>query len=172
MVIITDSQGNPVEIAGSLTVNNVVEGGGSGGTATIDPSVLNGFLPITAGSSKPLTGSLYANEGIYLGTDSSSNNTKGVTFLNTNSQTAKIGFDNTGLLGIYSDGSINIRTSYSVDPNYGITINSNSILPYYNSSISLGRSNNQFNKIYGTTIYQDGKQVANKEDVDAKSTII
>ena len=172
MVIITDSQGNPVEIAGSLTVNNVVEGGGSGGTATIDPSVLNGFLPVTAGSSKPLTGGLYANEGIYLGADSSSNNTKGITLTNTNSQTAKIGLDNTGLLGIYSDGSINIRTSYSVDPNYGITINSDSILPYYNNSIALGRSNNQFNKIYGRFIYQDNKQVANKEDVDAKSTII
>lgn len=157
MVIITDSQGNPVEIAGSLTVNNVVEGG-SGGTATIDPSILKGFLPVTAGSSKPLTGVLYANEGIYLGSDATANNAKGITFLNTNSQTARLGFSNSGSFGLYTSGETYLQTS--------------AIMPVTTNATSLGNSTYQYNNIYGKAIYQNGKQVANKEDVNAKSTII
>jgi hypothetical protein len=169
MVIITDSQGNPVEIAGSLTVNNVVEGGGSGGTATIDPSVLNGFLPITAGSSKPLTGSLYANEGVYLNTDATANNLKGISF--GSSGYTKISASDTNL-GIYSADGIYIRPGMSTDDSAGVLMSRTYLVPTTNKSMSLGTSGYNFNNIYGTTIYQSGKQVANKEDVDAKSTII
>jgi hypothetical protein len=158
MVIITDSQGNPVEIAGSLTVNNVVEGGGSGGTATIDPSVLNMFLPVTAGSSKPLTGVLYANEGIYLGSDATANNAKGITFLNTNSQTARLGFSNSGSFGLYTSGETYLQTS--------------AIMPITTNTTSFGNSTYQYNNIYGKAIYQNGKQVANKEEVTTLTTAV
>lgn len=158
MVIITDSQGNPIEIAGSITLQGGSDSGGSGGGSTIDPTVLEGYLPLSAGSSKPLTGSLYANEGIYLGSDSSANNTKGIVFTNPDSQTTKLGFSNSGVFGIYASGYINISTP--------------GILPVPTNTTSLGTSAYQYKNIYGTTIYQNGKQVANKEDVDTKSTII
>ena len=40
-----------------------------------------------------------------------------------------------------------------------------SLIPQTNSNIDLGSSAKKWNNIYGTTIYQNGKQVANKDDV-------
>ncbi len=109
------------------------------------------YLPLSGGSSKPLSGSLYANEGIYVGSDSSANNTKGVVFTNPNSQTTKLGFSNGGVFGIYASGYINLSTP--------------GMLPVPTKTTSLGTSAYQYKNIYGETLYQNGKQVANKEDI-------
>lgn len=47
---------------------------------------------------------------------------------------------------------------------YG-SIESQQILPRVNNSYLLGSNSKQWYAIYGTTIYQNGKQVANKEDI-------
>ena len=39
------------------------------------------------------------------------------------------------------------------------------LIPQTNSNIDLGSSDKKWRNIYGTTIYQNGKQVANKEDI-------
>lgn len=124
---------------------------------------LENYLPLTAGSSKKLTGTLYANDnGIVVGTDSSTaNNTKGIVF-GENGLT-KIGASSS--LGLYAERNIYLRPGTETDANAGVQMTRTNFSPTTSGSMSLGTSTNEFNNIYGTTIYQNGKQVANKEDL-------
>ena len=128
-----------------------------------ETSDLENYLPLTAGSGKKLAGTLYANDnGIVVGKDSSTaNNTKGIVF-GENGLT-KIGASSS--LGLYSEKNIYLRPGMETDANAGIALTRTVLYPTTAKSISLGSSSNYFNSIYGTTIYQNGKQVANAEDV-------
>lgn len=44
------------------------------------------------------------------------------------------------------------------------------LIPVSNNTYTLGSSSNKWKEIHGTTIYQNGKQVANKEDIPTKVT--
>lgn len=173
MVIITDANGNPVEIAGSLTLNNVVGSseGGSGG-ATIDPTILNTYLPLSAGSSKKLTGTLYADvSGIVVGTSNGANNNLGIMFGSSDSQT-RIGGASSGAIGLYATNGIYLKPDVVNDGSGGIKIAVSDISPVITKGLSLGTSSLQWNNLYANAIYQNGKQVANKEEINTKSTVV
>jgi hypothetical protein len=127
-------------------------------------SDLDNYLPLTAGSGKPLTGTLYANKGVTVNSSAiSANNTEGIVFAGTDDKTF-IGAG-TSSLGIYSKGSMYLRPGTETDTAAGVKITRTDISPTTSGSMSLGTSTNKYNNIYGTTIYQDGKQVANAEDL-------
>lgn len=126
-------------------------------------------LPKSGGT---LTGTLYGNSGIELTANASSaNNDQGVTLKNSG-YTARMSIGSSGGLGIYSDSALFIRPAYSEGTGYGVKMTKTDMSPTTNASLSLGTSSSmQYNNIYGKTIYQNGKQVANKEDVPSTTEI-
>lgn len=130
-------------------------------------SELNNYLPLTAGFDKALTGTLYAtNSGIVLGNnETGANHQKALMFGSLNSKT-RIGADNTGDLGIYVTKDLYLRTGVKTDITAGLKMTRDTFAPTTNKSMSLGSSSNYYANIYGTTIYQNGKQVATLEDLN------
>lgn len=120
-------------------------------------------LPQSGGT---MTGTLYGTDGISLTANASSaNNAQGIT-LNNSGYTARISIGSSGGFGIYGDSNVFIRPFYSEGTGYGVKMTKTDLSPTTNASLSLGTSSSmQYNNIYGKTIYQNGKQVANKEDV-------
>ena len=120
-------------------------------------------LPRSGGT---MTGTLYGNNGIELiANASSANNAQGVTLKN-GTYTGRMSIGGSGGFGVYSDGDIFIRPRYGEGTGYGVKMTKTDMSPTTNASLSLGTSKSmQYNNIYGKTIYQNGKQVANKDDV-------
>jgi len=116
-------------------------------------SDLNNYLPLSAGSGKKLTGNLYLTKDTVIsnlihirGLDSSGNAKSLIALSNTNN--VWINYDNSGAT---------IVGGSSLQP---FTAN--------HKKTNLGTATASFNNIYGTTIYQNGKQVANAEDIPTK----
>ena len=109
-----------------------------------DISDFGAYLPLSAGSGKPLNGILYADSGIRIG---SSNYLR---FVNE----AK-----------FITPSKVVRFGSSTDNNSDLLVITQSYLRPNGNNTTLGNSSNQWKEIYGTTIYQSGKQVANAEDI-------
>ena len=107
---------------------------------------LSGYLPLTAGSGKPLTDILYADNGVRIG---SSNYLR---FVNE----AK-----------FITPSKVIRFGSSDAYNSDLLVMTQTYLRPGGNNTTLGNSSNQWKEIYGTTIYQNGKQVANAENLSA-----
>ena len=108
------------------------------------------YLPLTAGSSKKLTGVLATAGGPGKIWDTSS----GVKF----GDSSYISGDSTSL-GLQSADGVYFRVA-------GVTrsvINSTLLRPSTTETMGLGSSNYKWKEIHGTTIYQNGKQVADKD---------
>lgn len=104
---------------------------------------LENYLPLTAGSSKPLTDVLYVDGGVRIASE------KNLSF--------------SGEAVIVSSGVLRIGTPSNI--NSILVATSDYFIPGTNGTTDLGRDTNRWNNIYGTNIYQNGKQVANKEDL-------
>ena len=112
------------------------------------------YLPLTAGSGKRITGNLYLSKS---------------TIMN----------NNIGYQGYDSGGNVKdlIRLASSDTIILGDTNHSGDIAPYNNirpvagKSLKLGTSDNKWSEIHGIAIYQNGKKVANKEDVPTIITL-
>lgn len=112
---------------------------------------LSDYLPLTAGSSKPLTDDLYITSGKYI----------------------RLG-NHAFIRGDDTDGRLTISAGkdriFTIRPNpdnstgqmhiYGTVFR-----PGSKDGVQLGTDSAPWSAIYGTTIYQNGKQVANKEDL-------
>lgn len=107
-------------------------------------SDLANYLPLTAGSSKPLTDVLYADSGVRIGSSNYLNFVNEARFITP----SKV-----------------IRFGSSTANNSDLLVMTQSYLRPNGNNTTLGNSNNQWKEIYGTTIYQNGKQVANAEDI-------
>ena len=107
-------------------------------------SDLNNYLPLTAGSSKPLTDVLYADSGVRIGSNNYLNFVSEARFITP----TKV-----------------IRFGSSTAVNSDLLVMTQSYLRPNGNNTLLGNSSNQWKEIYGTTIYQNGKQVANAEDI-------
>ena len=110
-------------------------------------SDLANYLPLSAGSGKKLTGALLSSQNIIL------DNTKGFQIRNT---------DGTAIDMLRFNASNQIimgSSSTKYDMVSYCNIRPSSL------AVDLGNSGNPWTNIYGTTIYQNGKQVANKEDI-------
>lgn len=114
---------------------------------------LDDYLPLTAGSGKKLTGNLYLTKDTVIsnlihvrGLDTSGAAKSLIALSNTNN--VWINYDNTGAT---------IVGGSSLQP---FTAN--------HQKTNLGTATASFNNIYGKTIYQSGKPVANQEYVDQK----
>lgn len=122
---------------------------------TVD-NIRETYLPLTAGSSKPLTGDLYIKNGtaersIFLG--------NGAQF-RTNSAGDLV-------LSSASGRGIFFRTASTTTSDGGMVLKEKALIPGLNLDTDLGATNVQWNNIYGKTIYQNGGQVANKNDLNA-----
>ena len=113
-------------------------------------SDLDDYLPLSAGSDKKLTGDLYSTKDIILsnnqalrGKDTSGNNYRLLEVSTTNN--VWVNYDNLGKTII---GGTAIQP---FSANHQVT--------------DLGIATASFRNIYGKTIYQNGKQVANAEDI-------
>lgn len=104
------------------------------------------YLPLTAGSTKPLTGMLYANAGAKIGSGS------------------YLEFANEAQF-IIPNRIIQFGSSSSYKSNL-LTITPSYFIPYGNGT-ALGNRGNQWREIFGLSIYQNGQQVANKTDLDS-----
>lgn len=122
-----------------------------------DTTLLDNYLPLTAGADKPLTGILYTkyDSSIWSGTS-------GIQL----APDAYITGSTNGQVGIKSNDSIRFRIGNQNDA----VIEENLLRPGVNKTVNLGNVTYQWNDIYGTTIYQSGKQVANKEDLVGLAT--
>lgn len=105
---------------------------------------LSSYLPLTAGSTKPLTDVLYADLGVRIGSNNYLNFVSEAKFITP----TKV-----------------IRFGSSTANNSDLLVMTQSYLRPNGNNTTLGNSSNQWKEIYGTTIYQGGKQVANKEDI-------
>ena len=121
-----------------------------------DTTLLDNYLPLTAGVDSSLTGDLYVKDGtseksIYLGNGPQ---------LRANT--------NGGLIVSSSTGLYFRKTT--TGSTGSVTLQNGQFRPETNNDVTLGSSNIQWKEIYGITIYQDGKQVANKEDLNGLAT--
>lgn len=139
------------------------DGGYTGTESEFMAKLATDYLALSGGT---MTGTLCGNGGISLTANvSSANNAQGIT-LNNGGNTGRISLGNSGGLGIYSDNTMFIRPAYSEGTGYGVKMTKSDMSPTTNASLSLGTSSSmQYNNIYGKTIYQNGKKVANAEDV-------
>jgi hypothetical protein len=133
----------------SFSVSDLVSGLASS-------SDLENYLPLTAGSTKPLTNDLYI----------------------TSKKSLRLG-NNAYLMGDDTDGRLTISPGkdriLTIRPNpdnstgqmhiYGTVFR-----PGSKDGVQLGTDTAPWSSIYGTTIYQNGKQVANKEDIPSVGT--
>ena len=103
---------------------------------------LENYLPLTAGIDKKLTGDLYVDNDKFI---------KGYT--------TELTLRN--LIGVNTASDVELG-----DTNANINVKAASAFrPATNNEITLGTDTLQWKEIHGTTIYQDGKQVANKDDL-------
>lgn len=112
------------------------------------------YLPLTAGEEKTITGNLYVK------------NSSGNGNIIVGNGSCLLGAS-TGNLAISpkAGGIIYLRPQGSTISTGALAIKNGVVYPAINNQVSLGDSSYTFNNIYGTTIYQNGKQVANKEDI-------
>ena len=113
------------------------------------------FLPLTAGSDKKVTGPLHVDNNITIGNGKAYrayDNSGAIREL------LRLSTGNTVILGD-ANSSLDIATHGTVRPSAG-------------KSLNLGTSTYSWDNMYGTKIYQDGKQVANKEDIPDVSGFI
>ena len=103
---------------------------------------LENYLPLTAGSSKKLTGDLYLDNNKFIKAYTTASTLRNLIGVNSSS-TIELG-----------DTSANINVKAA-----------SAFRPASNNATGLGTSALQWKEIYGTTIYQNGKEVANKEDL-------
>lgn len=120
----------------------------------------NNYLPLTAGSDKKLTGDLYIDN---TSADKSIFYNAGAQIRGTTSGDLSISSKNGRNIFFRCDGTGESTTGIRFNRPSGSTIAL--FYPQTTERVDLGLSANQFNNIYGKTIYQDGKQVANKEDI-------
>ena len=143
------------EVAKAIQENeSVVDALNSAIGSKADKSELNSYLPLTAGSDKKLTGDLYVQDGtstknIYIG---SSGRIRGT--------------DSGGIVISGNGNFIAFRPLGDSNANEGLQLRSTSFSPQYNKGNNLGTSDLQWKEIHGTTIYQNGEQVANKSELD------
>lgn len=108
-------------------------------------SALDDYLPLSAGSGKSLTDSLYMNNNKFLYGKTTANATRRI-------------------IGIFSSNDIIINPD-----NSGKTMTGGSAvspLAAGNKSVNLGvRNTNEWNNVYAVKYYQNGKEVANAEDI-------
>ena len=105
---------------------------------------LKKYLPLTAGSDKKLTGALYFDNNKFI-----------------RSYTTSSIWEN--LIGINSSDVIELGDiAANIDVKAAI-----SFRPAASNATLLGTSESQWREIYGTTIYQNRKQVANADDLSA-----
>ena len=123
-------------------------------------SDLNNYLPLTAGEEKTITGNLYVK------------NSSGNGNIIVGNGSCLLGAS-TGNLAISpkAGGIIYLRPQGSTISTGALAIKNGVVYPAINNQVSLGDSSYTFNNIYGTTIYQNGKQVANKEDIPSVPTV-
>lgn len=127
--------------------------------------VQENYLPLTAGSSYPVTGSLYVRNGtaeqfIYVG-PKGQQGIRGAT-------NGRLIFGAGG--GESDTHNIIFRPNGTNTSTYEVTISNDSVYPSA-GTYNLGTSSKQWNEVRGTTIYQNGKQVANKEDIPDTSNL-
>ena len=121
------------------------------------------YLPKSGGT---LSGTLNGTAGIVLtSTVSSANNEQGLTLKN-GTYTGRVSLGNSGGLGIYAGANIFLRPGTSEGSDFGVRMTTSDMTPTTSESMSLGTSSTkQYNSIYGKAIYQNGKKVANAEDI-------
>ena len=112
------------------------------------------YLPLTAGSTKPLTGVLYTKQGTSVWST-----TDGINV----APDAYIVGNTSGEVGIKSNKGVYFR----INNTNHFVITNNLVRPGANETIDLGNASYKWNNIYGKTIYQNGGQVANKNDLNA-----
>ena len=120
-------------------------------TSYVDDEIssnLENYLPLTAGSSKKISGVLYCQNMVAL------DNNKSLSAKNASGTTKH-------LMSINTSDNILINNDQISTVNIGGT----SIVPIVHNKTNLGTSSKYFNNVYGKLIYQNGKQVANKEDI-------
>ena len=117
-----------------------------------DKTDLDNYLPLTAGPDKKVTGDLYVQDGT---------NTKNL-YLGKN---ARLRDNGAGAFVISTSGSLYFRPSGDGNATNGLELTSSAFKPQSNEGNSLGTSGSRWKEIHGTAIYQNGKQVANKEDI-------
>ena len=120
-------------------------------------SDLQNYLPLTAGSGKAITGDLYVKDGT---------NTKNI-YIGSSGRIR--GTDKGGVVISGTGNFMAFRPLGDTNTNGGLQLLSTGFSPQDNKGNSLGTSSLQWNNIYGTTIYQNGKQVANAEDIKVQS---
>ncbi len=126
------------------------------GEQVANKSDLDDYLPLTAGSEKPLTGPLHLKSSA----DSVWSTDAGIVF----DSGATIGSLDSGTLGLKAKGSFYIRIGDTTE----INVDASSLRPSSKGGSSLGTSSYQWLNLYATNLYQDGKPVANQEYVDQK----
>ena len=116
----------------------------------INQNEFNNYLPLTAGSTKHLSGTIYADGGIVL-----PNNVhyKSVTSDNKEITLVRLTASNAIMIGD-SSGNYDMATYSLFRPVTGAR------------KAALGSPQYKWNSIHGVEIYQNGKQVANKTDLD------
>lgn len=116
---------------------------------------LAGYLPLSAGKDYVLSGVLYAENGIQM--------------YNSRDIAAKR-IDGTiaSLLRLAASNDVQINSSNSGRTSIG----GSATVPAGNGTLDLGATDRPWKDIYGTTIYQNGKQVANKEDIPDTSSLV
>lgn len=110
------------------------------------------YLPLTAGSSKAITGDLYVKDGT---------NTKNIYL----GKTSRLRDNGGGGFILSTNGAMYLRCNGDGGYTTGLVLDGEGFKPQSNNGNSLGISTNRWKEIHGTTIYQNGKQVANKEDI-------
>lgn len=144
-------------------------------TADLDKPISNAvsaefakYLPLTAGEGKKITGTLYAtSNGIVLGTETIQiPNQKGILFGSLESKTGLSG-NASGDIGLFAGNNLYLRTDLKTDAESGIQLTRTVFKPFKSGLISLGTDANRFVEIHGETLYQNGKQVANAENLSA-----
>ena len=148
---------------GELDASGAIAGHNADKTAHPDIRALipdtSSFLPLTAGTDKKLTGVLATAGGPGKIWDTSS----GVKF----GDGSYISGDSTSL-GLQSTDGVYFRVAGATRS----VINSTLLRPSTTETMGLGSSDYKWKEIHGKTIYQGGKQVANKEDIPDVSGFI
>lgn len=134
----------------------------------ITSSSLDSYLPLSAGSSKKLTGVLYVPSALQTSSENVWTNTKGVNFYDSSTIYGHIGVSDAGILGLEAKGNDGIY--FGINGSTKAILNTTTFKPLSNEGLDLGGSSYKWNNIYGKTIYQNGKQVANAEDIPTNTS--
>lgn len=124
---------------------------------------LSGYLPLTAGSDKPVTGDLYIDN---IDADKSIFYNAGAQIRGASPGDILISSKRNRNIFLRCDGTSEATTGIRFNRPTGNTVAD--FYPQTTERVNLGQSKDlQFNNIYGKTIYQNGKQVANADDLSA-----